>query len=141
VKSMVDRAAIMVANLLIFMDCFMLNDVIPTGQEKNEAWHLVYNVMKHFCSDVYAVRGRAKFLLIQGEKADSITSATYLWVSLQAHHIIEAYIDVNFWHHPSIVPVITIHLYSHQVPDSMYQAVGSMCHTIERTDRQGYPNC
>jgi hypothetical protein len=20
-------------------------------------------------------------------------------------------------------------------------AVGSMCHTIERTDRQGYPNC
>jgi hypothetical protein len=21
------------------------------------------------------------------------------------------------------------------------ECVGSMCHTIERTDRQGYPNC
>jgi hypothetical protein len=32
------------------------------------------------------------------------------------------YLAADFRHHPSVAPVITIHLYSHPVPVSIYEA-------------------
>ena len=120
-KNMVDHAAIVVVKLFMFMDRFYGELCNTYGTGKTEAWHLVSSVVKRFFSDVYAVRGRAKFISMQAAKTDSISGA-YLWASLQAHRIMEAYVESDFRHHPSVAPVITIHLYSHRVPDSIYQA-------------------
>jgi hypothetical protein len=32
------------------------------------------------------------------------------------------YLAADFRHHPSVAPVITIHLYSHRVPVSIYES-------------------
>jgi hypothetical protein len=55
------------------------------------------------------------------EKTDMIGGA-YLWASLQAHPVMSDYLAADFWHHPSVAPVITVHLYSHRVPVSIYEA-------------------
>jgi hypothetical protein len=54
-------------------------------------------------------------------KTDMIGGA-YLWASLQAHRVMSEYLAADFRHHPSVAPVITIHLYSHRVPVSIYEA-------------------
>jgi hypothetical protein len=32
------------------------------------------------------------------------------------------YLAADFWYHPSVAQVITIHIYSHQVPVSIYES-------------------
>jgi hypothetical protein len=50
------------------------------GTSAAEAWHLVSGVVRRFFGDLYAVRGRAKFLPMKKAKTDMIGGA-YLWAS------------------------------------------------------------
>jgi hypothetical protein len=60
-------------------------------------------------------------LFTKKEKTDMIGGAC-LWASLQAHRVMSDYLAADFRHHPSVAPVITIHLYLHRVPASFYEA-------------------
>jgi hypothetical protein len=120
-KQMVDQSAIVIAKLFMFMDRFYAELCNTYGTSAAEAWHLVSGVVRRFFGDLYAVRGRAKFLPMKKAKTDMIGGA-FLWASLQAHRVMSEYLAADFRHHPSVAPVITIHLYSHRVPVSIYES-------------------
>jgi hypothetical protein len=63
----------------------------------------------------------AQVLVHKEGKTDMIGGAC-LWASLQAHRVMSDYLAADFRHHPSVAPVITIHLYLHRVPASIYEA-------------------
>jgi hypothetical protein len=51
----------------------------------------------------------------------AVVGGAYLWAALQAQRIMQEYVEAEFRHHPSVSPVITIHLYSHRVPISIFE--------------------
>jgi hypothetical protein len=121
-KQMVDQSAIVIAKLFMFMDRFYAELCDTYGTSAAEAWHLVSGVVRRFFGDLYAVHGRAKLLSLKKKRTDMIGGA-YFWVSLQAHHrVMSEYLAADFRHHPSVAPVITIYLYLHQVPVSIYES-------------------
>jgi hypothetical protein len=75
-------------------------------------------------ASVFTAMGSYRAKVSQSDDLSPLgNKAVCMWNVLQCHRIVRSFKDVDYQVHPGVV------------------TVGSMCHTIERTDRQGYPDC
>lgn len=119
-KHMIDSAVMGVTKLFMFMDRFYFELVNTYHTDEKESWHLVSRIVKQYLGDLYAVRSVARFSSFSSQGKAKVGSL-YLWAALQAHRITVSYLAAEFRHHPNVAPVITIHLYSHRVPLSIFE--------------------
>jgi hypothetical protein len=90
----------------MFMDRFYGELCNTYGTDAVEAWHLVGSIVRRFFSDLYAVRGSARYMSLSSQSA-AVVGGAYLWAALQAQRIMQEYVEAEFRHHPSVSPVIT----------------------------------
>jgi hypothetical protein len=119
-REMINNSANTIEKLFMFMDRFYGELCNTYGTDAVEAWHLVSSIARRFFSDLYAVRGSARYMSLASQ-SPAVVGGSYLWAALQAHRIMQEYVAAEFRHHPSVSPVITIHLYSHRVPISIFE--------------------
>jgi hypothetical protein len=80
---------------------------------EEEAWELVSGCIKKIFEDLRRVRATAANAT--SEINPSSKCATYLWALIQSHRIMKEYIDARFRNHPSIAPVIILHVFKTRV--------------------------
>ena len=94
-----------------------------------EAWHLVASIAKQIFINLALVRSSAKFIHVSS--ADTERVATVLmWSTLQSHRIMQEYLLAGFRGHPNVAPVVTLHLYEHRVPTTVFAKLEKEVETI-----------
>jgi len=107
--------------LFLWMCEFFDELVVQYETDEAEAWRLLAVIVKQMFLDISVARAPGKYLKFGANK--SVGSATVLvWTSLQSIRVQNEYHELNFREHPSITPTVTLHLYSHRVPRSTFNA-------------------
>jgi len=104
--------------LSTWMNEFYLKLTIVSNCSVEEAWLLVASCVRGMFKEFRRAR-------IVAQNADTITdkclsTAYSLWGSLQAHRVMKSFLEKNFEAHPSITPVINMHLFQFRVPMSLF---------------------
>ena len=58
--------------------------------------------------------------------------ATYLWATLQAHHVMKNFVTSNFRGHPSIGPIINLHLFQYRIPTLVHDKALTRISELEK---------
>jgi hypothetical protein len=118
--SMLTASVLFVDQLSNFMSMFYTE---LTGSEMQtddaEAWTLTCSVVKKMFDDIAALRTVAKYTNSKDHTPAKVASI-FLWATLNAHRIMDEYLDERFRHHRSIAPIINFHLYQFRVPWSAF---------------------
>jgi hypothetical protein len=110
-----------ISKLFTFMQRFYYELRNTYSTSDKEAWFLVASIVKQCFVDMNTVRARARMMSVSGERPE-VVGSTFLWAALQSRRIAMAYIKHDFRNHPSVAPVITIHLYGHRVSTGVFDA-------------------
>jgi len=120
--------------LATWMNEFFLKLTIVSSCSTDEAWLLVTSCVRGMFRELRRVR-----LCAQNADAipDKIVSTSYfLWGSLQAHRIMREFLTKNFEAHPSVTPIINMHLFQYRVPMSMFKTIKDKVGSLESTIKQ-----
>lgn len=82
----------------------------PSGSTEVETWTLLAHMIRTIFRDIHRVRAPAQFSMDLNPCMEKKCGG-YLWRTLQAQ-----YVKFNFRNHPSLAPIITLHLYEHRAP-------------------------
>jgi hypothetical protein len=108
-----NKSQIFVAEMCNWMDVFY-QELLTTSEATEEvAWELVSGCIKRILEDLRRVR--ASTANATSEPNPSTKCATYLWALIQSHRVMKDYIDARFRNHPSIAPVIILHVFKTRV--------------------------
>ena len=104
--------------LSTWMNEFYLKLTIVSSCSVEEAWLLVASCVRGMFKEFRRAR-------IVAQNADTIadkclSTAYSLWGSLQAHRVMKSFLIKNFESHPSITPIINMHLFQFRVPMSLF---------------------
>jgi hypothetical protein len=95
------------------MDVFYQELLTTSEATMEEARELVSGCIKRIFEDLRRVRATAANAT--SEINPSTKCATYLWALIQSHRVLKDYIDARFRNHPSIAPVIILHVFKTRV--------------------------
>jgi hypothetical protein len=87
----------------------------PSGSTEVETWTLLAHMIRTIFQDIHRVRAPAQFSMDLNPCMEKKCGG-YLWRTLQAHTVMREYVKFNFRNHPSLAPIITLHLYEHRAP-------------------------
>jgi hypothetical protein len=76
------------------------------------AWDLVSSCIKRVFEDLRHVRATAA---IASSDSPISRCTMYLWALIQSHRVMKEYLDSRFRNHPSIAPVIVLHVFRTRV--------------------------
>jgi len=108
-----NKSQIFVAEMCNWMDVFYQELLTTSEATEEEAWELVSGCIKRIFEDLRRVRASAANAT--SEINPSTKCATYLWALVQSHRVMKDYIDARFRNHPSIAPVIILHVFKTRV--------------------------
>jgi len=108
-----NKSQIFVAEMCNWMDVFYQELLTTSEATEEEAWELVSGCIKRILEDLRRVR--ASTANATSEPNPSTKCATYLWALIQSHRVMKDYIDARFRNHPSIAPVIILHVFKTRV--------------------------
>jgi len=108
-----NKSQIFVAEMCNWMDVFYQELLTTSEATEEEAWELVSGCIKRIFEDLRRVRASAANAT--SEINPSTKCATYLWALIQSHRVMKDYIDARFRNHPSIAPVIILHVFKTRV--------------------------
>ena len=89
-----------------------------SGCTTSEGWILVSACVYVMFEELYKVRMHAASA--KSESDVHVRCATYLWCTLQAHRVMRDFNMASFRGHPSIGPIINLHLFQYRVPTSVH---------------------
>jgi hypothetical protein len=104
-----NKSQIFVAKMCNWMDVFYQELLTTSEATEEEAWELVSGCIKRIFEDLRRVRASAADAT--SEINPSSKCATYLWALIHSHRVMKDYIDARFRNHPSIAPVIILHVF------------------------------
>jgi hypothetical protein len=108
-----NKSQIFVAEMCNWMDVFYQELLTTSEATEEEAWELVSGCIKRIFEDLRRVRATAANAT--SEINPSTKCATYLWALIQSHRVMKDYMDARFRNHPSIAPVIILHVFKTRV--------------------------
>jgi len=108
-----NKSQIFVAEMCNWMDVFYQELLTTSEATEEEAWELVSGCIKRIFEDLRRVRATAANAT--SEINPSTKCATYLWALIQSHRVMKDYMDSRFRNHPSIAPVIILHVFKTRV--------------------------
>jgi hypothetical protein len=102
-----------------FMGAFNRELSTRDGVLPSEAWMLVATIIRQIFRDLQKVRAIA-------QEAGSYTdphrkAGTFLGATLQAHRVMQEYLSASFRSHPSVAPVLNMHLFAHRATLSSFR--------------------
>jgi hypothetical protein len=109
-----------IARLSGFFD-EMYNELLySSGATADEAHELVSAIVRRIFENLKSVRTAAANALSDPSAVSKC--ATYMWCMIQAHKIQQEYLDSRFRNHPSIAPVIILHVFRTRVTQVTYRS-------------------
>lgn len=103
-----------------FMGHFFQELTVAYNTGAAESFHLLGLVVKQLFVDLAVIRGHAKYMAVGKTQGGGI------WVTLQAHRLMQDYLTAGFRGHPLVELVITLHLYKHRVLSTTHTALAKM---------------
>lgn len=105
-----DASQNFLADLCNWIDSFYLELKTTSQCTPEEAWHLVALCVKKVFEELRIPHAKAS-------NASNLTShndrtATYLWAMIQAHQIMSSFSAHRFRGHPSVAPVVMLHVFT-----------------------------
>jgi hypothetical protein len=117
-NDMLSMAQIFVAELSNWMDVFYQELLTTSEASEDEAWELVSACVKKVFEELRRVRASAANAT---SEADSTSKcSTIMWALIQAHRVMKDFLDMHFRNHPSIAPVIILHVFKTRVTPVSY---------------------
>jgi hypothetical protein len=104
-----NKSQIFIAEMCNWMDVFYQELLTTSEATEEEAWELVLACIKKIFEDLRRVRASAANAT--SEIKPTTKCATYLWALIQSHRIMKEYSESRFRNHPSIAPVIILHVF------------------------------
>jgi hypothetical protein len=119
---MLTASKLFIENLSTWMTSFYLELLKTSHVPSDEAWHLVAACVHQFFVVIREYRAPAS-------KANTITDAslktsTYLWALIQVHRTMKEIRDAQFRGHPSVAPIINLHVFKTRVTATAFAKVG-----------------
>lgn len=100
------------------MDGRFLPSLTTSEPSEDEAWELVSACVKKVFEELRWVRASAANAT---SEADSTSKcSTIMWALIQAHRVMKDFLDMRFRNHPSIAPVIILHVFKTKVTRVSY---------------------
>lgn len=107
------KSQIFIAEMCNWMDVFYQELLTTSEATDDEAWELVSACIKKIFEELRRVRASAANAT--SEVNATSKCATYLWALIQSHRIMKDFLDMRFRNHPSIAPVIILHVFKTRV--------------------------
>lgn len=112
-QKMHDLSHTFLSELSSWIDSFY-NELKATSHcTPQEAWHLVALCVQKLFEELRIPRARAANAA--GIKATNDRLSTYLWALLQVHQSMSGFLTHRFRGHPSVAPVVMLHIFSTRV--------------------------
>jgi len=113
-----------------WVDSFYLELINTSQVPVSEAWLLVASCIRKFCEVLHKFRAPADHA---ASKMDSSTRTTaYLWSIIQVHREMKNIRSHNFRGHPSVSPVITLHVFKTRVTNSAFAKLTESFKSLEK---------
>ncbi len=107
------KSQIFIAEMCNWMDVFYQELLTTSEATEEEAWELVSACIKKIFEELRRVRASAANATSEVNAANKC--ATYLWALIQSHRVMKKFLDMRFRNHPSIAPVIILHVFKTRV--------------------------
>ncbi len=107
------KSQIFIAEMCNWMDVFYQELLTTSEATDEEAWELVSACIKKIFEELRRVRASAANATSEVNATNKC--ATYLWALIQSHRIMKDFLDMRFRNHPSIAPVIILHVFKTRV--------------------------
>ena len=118
-----------VQELCTFIDEFYLELVGDYDCSGDEAWSLVGQLVKQIFTELNKVRAVAREALNSDDPEQVAT--LILWGAMCAHRVQQDFLNNKFRYHPSLAPIVNLHLFRHRVsPDKFISAQEKLEKTI-----------
>jgi hypothetical protein len=101
-----------------WMDVFYQELLTTSEATEDEAWELVSACIKKVFEELRRVWASAANATSDIDATSRC--ATYMWALIQSHHVMKDYLDMRFCNHPSIAPVIILHVFKTRVPRTAF---------------------
>ncbi len=95
------------------MDVFYQELLTTSKAMEEEAWELVSACIKRVFEDLRRVRASAANATSEADPSNKCS--TILWALIQSHKVMKDFLDMRFRNHPSIAPVIVLHVFKTRV--------------------------
>jgi len=127
---MLYQTQVFINELCSWVDSFYL-ELIKTSQVPTaEAWLLVASCIRKFCEVLRKCRAPADRA---ASKMDGATRTTaYLWAMIQVHREMKIIRSHNFRGHPSVAPVITLHVFKTRVTNSAFEKLSESVKSLDK---------
>ncbi len=112
-NDMHSKSQIFVAEMTNWMDVFYQELLATSKATEEEAWELVSACIKRVFEDLRRVRAGAANATT--ETGPSSKCSTIMWALVQSHRVMKEFLDMRFRNHPSIAPVIILHVFKTRV--------------------------
>jgi hypothetical protein len=117
-NDMHSKSQMFVAEMANWMDVFYQELLTTSEASEEEAWELVSACIKKIFEDLRRVRAVAANAT--SEVDPSSKCATFMWAIIQSHRVMKEFLDMRFRNHPSIAPVIILHVFKTRVTRVAY---------------------
>jgi hypothetical protein len=97
--------------------------VIPKAAQE-ECWTVVKNMIAVFFRELRRVRVGAETAYTATDP--HVRVGHYLWHTLQAHRIMDEFLETTFQAHPLVAPNIVMYLFEHRAPRSEVEALSTL---------------
>jgi hypothetical protein len=106
-------------------------ELISTSQvPPSEAWNLVASCPQNFFEVLRKHRAPADRAASKMHNATRTT--VYLWAMVQVHQDFKLIHHHNFWGHPAVAPVITLHVFKTWVTLTAFKAVTDSLKSLDK---------
>ncbi len=108
-NDMHSKSQIFVSEMANWMDVFYQELLTTSEATEEEAWELVSACIKKVFEELRRVHASAANAT--SDTDPSSRCATYMWALIQSHRVMKDFLDMRFWNHSLIAPVIILHVF------------------------------
>lgn len=118
-------------DLCTWIDSFYLELKTTSQCTPEEAWHLVALCVKKVFEEIHIPRAKAANAANLSSPNDRL--ATYLWAMAQAHQIMTSFSAHRFRGHPSVAPVVMLHIFTSRITNTAH---GKLCDVVDKLTKR-----
>lgn len=123
-----------VTEMCSWVDAFYLELISTADASPEEAWELLSACVKKIFEELR--RPRASAANAASERDGPSKCAKYLWAIIQAHQVMKSFTDQRFRNHPSIAPVINVHVFKTRVTKALFDKLAARMKVLETKANQ-----
>ena len=108
-----EQSQVFIAEMCNFMSTYFHELITTSEATEEESWELVSSLMKKMFEEMRRPRAQATCAITETNPVMKATA--YLWAMYQAHKVQREFLETRFRNHPSIAPVIVLHVFKTRV--------------------------